>query len=159
MCWLSNLKQKGVLYMSVSKNKFILGQFPYLFKWTSVCRHPVCTVYINIVLTCTPQKTQGKVAVGRRGLISSVAQKPRFAWLLSWWNPVPPHLRVCSLFHYPLSHVQWGCFPCSPGRSSREDVSTDSRQIILESVGSEAIVCSRQSLEFITLVPRLWGSD
>lgn len=75
MCSLSNLKQNGVFYMSVSKNELILGQFSHLFKWTSVYNILSTLECINMVFTRRPQKTQGKVAVGRRGLISSVAQK------------------------------------------------------------------------------------
>lgn len=121
----------GILHV-VSKNELILGQFSHLFKWTLVYSILSTLECINMVFTHKPQKTQGKVAVGRRGLISSVAQKLWFAWLLSWWNPVSPSQGVHS-FPWPPISCSVGCFTCS----STEDVSTDSRQITLESVGSE----------------------
>lgn len=61
--------------MPLSKNELILGQFSDLSKWPSVYRHPVSLVCISIVFTHTSQETQDEAAVGRRGLVSSVARK------------------------------------------------------------------------------------
>lgn len=112
----------GVFYMSVSKNELILDQFSHLFKWTSVYSFLSSLVCINMAFTRRPQKSQGKVAVGRRGLISSVAQKLWFAWLLTWWNPVSPSQGVRS-FPWHFISCSVGCFTCS----STEDVFKDSR--------------------------------